>query len=416
MKVTVICIGDELLIGQVTDTNSGFIARAIAPYGWEVERTEIVADDADEITGAIERALARTDVVLTTGGLGPTADDITKPTLCRIFGGGLRHDEAVEANVRAVMRARGREMNELTRLQSMVPERASIIQNRVGTAPILMFERGSKTLVAMPGVPFETREMFVSEVFPALRRRYMSDIDTAHSTLVVAGISESTLATHLTSFESSLPEALHLAYLPRPGIIRLRLDGRAPAGTGLDTLIGRYTSMLRAEVEQWLIADSDMSEAAILIDTLRDRSMTLATAESCTGGNIAHQVTLIPGASDVMAGGVVSYSNTAKTALLGVDSALIAANGAVSIPVAEAMASGALKALGASLAIATSGIAGPGGGSEAKPVGTVCVAVAMTGYMRSTILHLTGTRERIIERATSEAILMAIGAARQIRR
>ncbi|MFG6423789.1 MAG: CinA family nicotinamide mononucleotide deamidase-related protein [Paramuribaculum sp.] len=410
MRITVICIGDELLIGQVTDTNSGFLARTIAPEGWEVERTEVVADDAEAITDAIERALSRTDVVITTGGLGPTADDITKPTLCKIFGGGLRHDPAVEANVREVMSRRGREMNELTRLQSMVPESATIIQNRVGTAPILMFERDGKTLVAMPGVPFETQEMFVAEVFPRLLSRYSSGISVAHSTMIVAGISESMLAEHLAEFENSLPKSLHLAYLPKPGIIRLRLDGHSTDANALNAFMADYVERLREATAQWRIADDDLPTAAILIERLRERGLTMATAESCTGGNIAHEITLIAGASDVMAGGVVAYSNSVKSGLLGVDPDLIAAYGAVSIPVAEAMASGACLATGADIAIATSGIAGPGGGTPDKPVGTVCVAVASPSGLISTTLHLHGTRQRIIERATSEALLMAISA------
>lgn len=412
MKVTVICIGDELLLGQVIDTNSGFIARTIAPDGWEVERTEIVADDSEAITDAIERALEHTDVVLTTGGLGPTADDITKPTLCRIFGGGLVHNPDVEANVRCIMHRIGRPMNELTRRQSMVPESATIIQNRVGTAPLLMFEREGKTLVAMPGVPFETQEMFVNDVFPILRSRYTSDVATAHKTFIVAGISESALAEHLAGFEASLPKELHLAYLPKPGIIRLRLDGRTRNREHLDEIMQRYGAALVSLVRSWLIADDDYPTAAILIDRLRKHGMTIATAESCTGGNIAHEITLIAGASDVMLGGVVAYSNEIKTNLLDVDASLIANNGAVSIPVAEAMARGASRKLGADIAIATSGIAGPGGGTPSKPVGTICVAVATPGHTVSTTLHLSGNRQRIIERATSEALLMAISALR----
>ncbi|MDE7236846.1 MAG: nicotinamide-nucleotide amidohydrolase family protein, partial [Paramuribaculum sp.] len=343
------------------DTNSGFLARTIAPEGWEIDRTEIVGDNAADITDAIKRAFTRTDVVLTTGGLGPTADDVTKPVLCGIFGGGMRFDKSTERNVEEIMRRRGREMNELTRAQAIVPEAATIIRNSVGTAPILMFEREGKTLVAMPGVPFETQEMFTSEVFPRLLRKYTSDTVTAHRTFIVAGLSESNLATHLADFEASLPEGLHLAYLPRPGIIRLRLDGHAPDHATLDPLMDSYASRLRSEVEHWLIADEDLPTAAILLRHLIDRRLTVATAESCTGGNIAHEITLVPGSSEAMLGGVVSYSNEAKQNLLGVSGELIAAHGAVSIPVVEAMASGARKTLGADVAIATSGIAGPGG-------------------------------------------------------
>ncbi len=413
MKITIICIGDELLIGQTTDTNSGFIARTIAPEGWEVERTEIVADDSDAIADAINRALERTDVVITTGGLGPTADDITKPTLCRIFGGSLIFSPEVEANVERVMAARGRSINGLTRAQAMVPDCAEVIQNRVGTAPILLFTApGGKTLVAMPGVPFETREMFVSEVFPLLLSRYRSDEAIAHLTLIVAGITESALAEHLAPFEASLPPGLHLAYLPKEGIIRLRLDGHSTSATVLAELMSAFGSRLRADVAPWLIADSDLSPAEILLRALRDRGLTVATAESCTGGNIAHSLTLIPGASECVRGGVVAYSNEVKASALGVAASLIEAHGAVSLPVAEAMAAGARERLGADIAIATSGIAGPGGGSPSKPVGTVCVAVATPQEIISTTLHLPGDRSRVIHRATTEALLMALRALR----
>lgn len=410
MKVTVICIGDELLIGQVNDTNSGFIAREISPDGWEVERVEVVGDTAEAISDAIERGMERTDVVLTTGGMGPTADDITKPTLCKIFGGGLHWDSSVEANVREVMSTRGREMNELTRRQALVPDTARVIQNKVGTAPLLMFERCGKTLVAMPGVPFETEEMFRTEVFPLLKERYTSDVHTRHATLIVAGLSESALAEHLACYEGELPEGFHLAYLPKPGIIRLRLDGRSGDSGWLDEHMAKQTDKLKGLTSKWLISDEDLPIAAILINKLKERDMTIATAESCTGGNIAHEITLIAGASDVMTGGVVAYSNDVKTALLGVDTGLITTYGAVSIPVAEAMAEGVKRATGADVAISTSGIAGPGGGTEEKPVGTVCMAISTPDGIWSTTLHLHGSRSRIIERATSEALVAAIKA------
>lgn len=411
MKVTIIAIGDELLLGQVVDTNSGMLARKMAPYGWEVAKVMTVADNAGEITSAVEDALSATDVILTTGGLGPTADDITKPTLCKIFGGGLHFDQSVLDNVKSVMASRGRQLNKLTETQAIVPDSATIIQNKVGTAPIFWFEKNGKVLVSMPGVPFETEEMFSSEVFPRLLERFNKDIYTTHTTLIVAGPSESSLAEHLTGFEASLPPFLHLAYLPKPGIIRLRLDGRHTDKDLLESESVIAVEKLKHLTGQWLISDVDLPTAAILLERLKERKLTVATAESCTGGNIAHEITLIPGSSEAMMGGVVAYSNQVKADILGVPADLIERHGAVSIPVVEAMARGAAARLNADIAVATSGIAGPGGAVENKPVGTVCVAIAGPGdRLQSTTLHLSGSRNRIIERATSEALLMALGA------
>lgn len=408
MEVSIVAIGDELLIGQVVDTNSGSLARIMAPYGWEVDHVEVVGDNAGDIIDAIERAMKKNRVVLVTGGLGPTADDITKPTLCKMFGGGLRFDETTLLNVKEVMNARGRELNKLTEAQAMVPENATVIQNRVGTAPILWFEKNNSVCVCMPGVPFETIEMFESEVFPRLRQKFNNRMSVTHLTLVIAGLSESALATHLADFEASLPPELHLAYLPQPGIIRLRLDGHSDNSSHLGEIVKIYGDRLRKLTSRWMICDSDLTPAQILIDHLRAHNLKVSTAESCTGGNIAHQITLVPGASKVMSGGIVAYSNEVKIEVLGVDKTFIDRDGAVSISVVEAMAEGVCRATGSDMGIATSGIAGPGGGTPQKPVGTVCVAVALNGKIKSTTLHLSGTRERIIDRATSEALLMAI--------
>ncbi|MBD5308131.1 MAG: CinA family nicotinamide mononucleotide deamidase-related protein [Bacteroides sp.] len=409
MKVTIIAIGDEILLGQVTDTNSGMLARKMAPYGWEVNEVLTIADDAEAITEAIEHALGSTQVVLTTGGLGPTADDITKPTLCKIFGGGLHFDESVLENVKNVMHSRGRALNKLTEGQAMVPDAAKIIQNRVGTAPLLWFEREGKVLVSMPGVPFETEEMFGSEVLPRLLKHFENDIVTTHTTLIEAGVSESALAEHLAEFEAKLNPCLHLAYLPKPGIIRLRLDGKLNDGEKLNKIAHEAAEELKDLTKEWLICDEDLPTAAILLNILKERGLTIGTAESCTGGNIAHEITLIAGSSEAMKGGVVAYSNEVKRNILGVDRATLEKHGAVSIPVVEQMAAGARRSLGCDIAVATSGIAGPGGATEGKPVGTVCVAIAGPGErMMSTTLHLHGKRGLIIERATSEVFLAAI--------
>lgn len=409
MKTTIIVIGDELLIGQVTDTNSGMIARLMAPHGWEVEQVMTVADDRKAIREAVGRALDSTPVVLTTGGLGPTKDDITKAVLTDIFGGELREDPDVLANVREVVERRGLKLNDLTAAQAIVPTSCHVIQNRVGTAPLMWFERtDGHILVAMPGVPFETREMFSSAVMPMLLQRFPSPDHIEHRTLVLADISESALATRLAPWESALPPYAHLAYLPKPGVVRLRIDGRHTDAGFLKKEIDRLADELALLAAGNLMCRGDITPARCLLDMLVERHLTVGTAESCTGGNIAHTITAEPGSSAAMLGGVVSYSNDVKRRLLEVSEASLEAHGAVSIPVVKEMASGARKALGCDIALATSGIAGPGGAVPGKPVGTVCIAVATPWGLWADTFHFPGNRKRVIDRATTTAIIRAI--------
>ena len=415
MQVSIIVIGDELLIGQVTDTNSGDIARRLAPCGWKVNDVQVVADDAEAILDSIDRAFSKSDVVLTTGGLGPTKDDITKGTLCRYFGGELREDPEVLANVRHVVEARGLKLNDLTAAQAIVPTSCQVIQNQVGTAPLMWFEHDGKVLVSMPGVPFETRHMFDAEVLPRLLERFHSDTAIAHRTLIVTGYSESALAEKIAEWEDSLPAYAHLAYLPKPGIIRLRLDGIHTDGEFINAELDRLHRELMAQLTPAnILAAEDLTPAEILIRELRMRKLTAATAESCTGGNIAHSITAIAGASDVFCGSVVSYSNDVKSNVLGVSETDLARYGAVSIPVVEQMVSGAIRTIGTQCAMATSGIAGPTGGSPEKPVGTVCVAVSACGRTRSATYHFPGNRGRVIRRATDTAIINLIYLLREL--
>jgi len=412
MNVSVIVIGDELLIGQVTDTNSGFIARHIAPYGWNVSDVQIVSDNASAIGQAIERGFQTSPVVLTTGGLGPTKDDITKSVMCRYFGGSLKEDPDVLENVKKVMALRGLRLNDLTASQALVPTSAKIIQNRVGTAPLMWFElhNPEQVLVAMPGVPFETREMFITDVFPRLQEKFPNKDGVEHRTIMVEGITESDLATLLADWESSLPGHLHLAYLPKPGLIRLRLDGQLRDKSMLHNDMEQYKEELIRLCGKHFLYDGDRTPAEILLERLTDRGLSVGTAESCTGGNIAHLITLVAGSSAAMKGGVISYSNDIKQRALGVKETTLEEFGAVSIPVAEQMATGAREVLGCDVTMATSGIAGPGGGTPEKPVGTVCIAVATSAGVTSRTYHFAGNRERVIDRASTTALLMAIRA------
>lgn len=406
MNVTIIVIGDEVLLGQVTDTNSGMLSRMLDPHGWHVSQVLTVADEAEAIVRALEAGLAHSDVVLTTGGLGPTNDDITKHTLAQYFGAKLQFDPVTYANVLDVMGRRGLTVNQLTRNQAMVPDKCDVIQNRVGTAPIMWWERGDKVVVNMPGVPFETRQMFQSEVLPRLLRRYPSPMHYLHRCVMVAWRTESEVAELLADFERELDPSLHIAYLPKPGLLRLRLDAVGEDADELNRLLDQGVKDIVERVGiDHVLSLNDYTISEILREKLTGSGLTIGTAESCTGGNIAHTITAVAGSSEYFNGAVVSYANSVKTGVLGVDPQLIATLGAVSEPVAAQMAEGARRVLGVDYAVATSGIAGPGGGSPEKPVGTVCFAVAGPDSTETFTRHLPGTRDRVIDRATTEALL-----------
>lgn len=409
-SLSIVAIGDELLVGQVTDTNSPYIASVIDPAGWRVDSVSVVHDDARAIREAIGRALEASPVVITTGGLGPTKDDITKTVLTEIFGGTLVSDDRVLEAVRSIMEHRGLELNESTAAQALVPSSARIFVNEVGTAPIMWFETDGRVLVALPGVPFEMRHMFARHVFPALMERFGASHSLVHRTVLTTDISESALSEMLSDFEAALPAGFHLAYLPNMGYIRLRLDGTGPDPDELNAEADRLHSALKGLCRPYMLHDEDLTPAEILLNLLKKHRLTFATAESCTGGNIAHLITSIPGSSEAMLGGVVSYSNSVKEGILGVDPQLIATLGAVSEPVAAQMAEGARRATGADVAVATSGIAGPGGAVAGKPVGTVCFGVSAGSTTRSLTLHLPGDRSRVIDRASNTALILAIRA------
>lgn len=416
MQVSIVVIGKELLLGQVIDTNSSDISHRLDPLGWKVGDIQIVDDDAYQITRAIDRAFESSDVVITTGGLGPTKDDITKQTLCNYFGGELVHDESVLETVKRVIARRGLELNDLTAKQAMVPSSCRVIQNEVGTAPIMWFEHDGKVLVTLPGVPFETREMLDRQVIPQLVKRFPSKMNYEHRSVMVVGYSESLLAMKIEEWENSLPPYLHLAYLPKPGLVRLRIDGAHTDNPLLISEINHYHTMLCNLLGENVLCNADIPVEEILLQELEARGLSIATAESCTGGNIAHLLTSVPGSSKAFNGGVVAYSNEVKERLLEVKADTLAAHGAVSIPVVEEMAAGACKALGADCAIATSGIAGPSGATDGKPVGTVCIAIKTPNETFSFTHHFPGNRQRVIIRASMTAMIAAIEKIRELPR
>lgn len=409
MKVSIIAIGDELLIGQVTDTNSGSLARIMDPYGWAIDSVEVVHDCREDIRAAIDRAFTRSQVVLTTGGLGPTKDDITKKVLCEYFGGSLVRDDSVTENIKEIFAKRGITMNPLTADQALVPTSCRVIQNRVGTAPIMWFEHSDgKVLVSMPGVPFETIQMFTSQVFPQLREAFPTGTHLEHRTVLVADLTESRVAMDLEQWENALPSFMHLAYLPKPGLIRLRLDGEHSDAALLSETIDRLHGELASRFEANVIATADITPEAALLEHLRNRGLTVATAESCTGGTISSRITAIAGCSDVMKGGVTAYSNDVKRSILGVSDATLREHGAVSSETAAEMALGVCRATGADCAVATTGIAGPTGGSPGKPIGTVWFGIAVKGSVTTFCRHFPGTRDRVIDRAATTAVTSLI--------
>lgn len=408
ITVSIVVIGDEILIGQVVDTNSGWLAKQINSLGWKVRCVRTVADDSVQIKNAVEAALDESDLVLTTGGLGPTKDDITKTTLMQIFGGTLVRDSETEKNVLRVVEKLGFKINDLTAAQADVPSSCTVIQNTVGTAPIMMFNKNGKVLIALPGVPFETETMMQNVVIPMLAKHFSNDEYLEHRTFIVVNNTESGLATRLTDFENSLPQYVKLAYLPTPGVIRLRLTGIYSDEVKLKSTLDELSELLTRILGKNIICYEDKSIEQILGDLLNKHGYSLATAESCTGGNIAHRITTVAGCSDYFNGGVVAYSNQIKSDLLGVPSMVIYHNGAVSQPVVEAMAIGACNVLNTQCAIATSGVAGPSGGSSEKPVGTVWIAVKTPLGIKSQCFRFPGNRSRVIERATTVAIISLI--------
>ena len=408
MNVEIIVIGDELLIGQVTDTNSGWIARELNHIGWEVTEITTVRDREREITDALDSSFGRVDVVLMTGGLGPTKDDITKQTLCRYFGGKMIFDETVCAHVEEIFRRRHLQMNTSTHDQAYVPDVCTVIENPVGTAPVMWFEREGKVLVSMPGVPIEMKTVMQASVIDRLRRHFGDHSAILHRTCLVKDFTESRLSESLTGFEAQLPACIKLAYLPTPGVIRLRLTARGDDEAQLQPLIDGQFDKLKDLLGVHLFCDSDATLAGALGLLLARRGETLATAESCTGGNIAHEITRVAGSSVYFKGSVVAYANEVKEHVLHVSPQTLETCGAVSRETVLQMTAGVQRLLATDCAVATSGIAGPGGGTPEKPVGTVWIAARYGNRDKVDCFRFEGDREQVIARATQAALLMLV--------
>lgn len=405
MKAELITIGDEILIGQIVDTNSAWMGQQLNLHGIEVYQVTSVHDNHGHIIKAFQEAENRVDLVLITGGLGPTKDDITKKCLCEYFETELVFHPEVFEHVRSLLSSRNVVVNQLNRDQALLPANCTVLHNSAGTASGMWFERNNTIFVSMPGVPFEMEAIMSEEVFPRLIQLGITE-SIVHKTILTIGLPESMLAEKIEQWESALPEFIKLAYLPSPLMVRLRLSAYGSDKALLETEIAKQVAELLEIIPQNVFGFDDDNLSQAIGRMLVESSQTLAVAESCTGGNIAHFVTSNPGSSAYFKGGVVAYSNEIKTNLLQVQSEIIDEYGAVSQEVAEAMALGARNVLQADYSIATTGIAGPDGGTDEKPVGTVWIAVAGPSGVKSKMYLFKHNRERNIIRTSQTALNM----------
>ncbi|MCE5331329.1 MAG: competence/damage-inducible protein A [Bacteroidales bacterium] len=405
VKIEIITIGDEILIGQIVDTNSAWMAVELNKTGFELAQITSVHDDENHIIESLDLALRRADVVLFTGGIGPTKDDITKQTLCKYFDTKLIFNEDVYRNIESILINRSRAINELTKLQALVPENCTVIQNLVGTAPVTWFEKDGKVIVSMPGVPNEMKHVMSTEVIPRLQKHFKTP-SIVHKTVMIQGYPESALALKIADWENALPANIHLAYLPNYGIVKLRLSGSSDDVLSLEFAINQQVAGLSEILGNAIVAYEDIPLEKLIGNTLAAKGKTLATAESCTGGNIAHRITTVAGSSRYFKGSVVAYSNEIKTNVLHVSEDDLEKRGAVSKEVVEQMAEGARKLLKTDYAVATSGIAGPTGGTDEKPVGTVWIAISSEKETVSREFRYGTVRLQNIERTTQTALLL----------
>lgn len=405
MNAEIITIGDELLIGQTIDTNSAWIGKKLSEHGIAVSRRTAVSDKRAEIVAAIEEALKRVTLVLVTGGLGPTKDDITKKTLADFYGCGYRTDQAVVSHLEQLFAARGRTLMEVNRMQADVPECCETLFNAVGTAPGMWFDRDGRVLISMPGVPNEMMHIMEHEVFPRLKNRFKTPV-IRHLNALTVNIAESLLSRELEEIEAKMPEHLSLAYLPSMNTVKLRLTGSAEDESALEDEMQHWYDQICDKAGSYLFAREDTTASRYIARKLMEKKIRFTLAESCTGGYIANQLVLEPGISDIFKGSIISYSNEVKARELGVPEETFTTVGAVSEICARYMAEGALKKFGADVAISTTGIAGPTGATNEKPVGLIYIGVATRTGTEVQSFKLFGNREQFMMRACNVAMLM----------
>ena len=403
VAASIITIGDELLIGQVIDTNSAWMARQLNEVGVWVKRRVAVGDNRKDILQALQEESQHAEIILITGGLGPTADDITKPLLAEYFGGKLVLNEEALENVKSIFTRLNRPMIESNFRQAEVPDNCEVIQNKRGTAPGMWFHKNGKIFVSMPGVPHEMKGMMTDYVLPRLPSQFVMPAIISR-TLLTSGIGEAFLAEHIKSFEKDLPVSIKLAYLPNYGMVRLRLTGTGTNKQELEPLLGKQFQLLKELVAEYLVTDEDLPLSAVVGNLLQKNGKTMSTAESCTGGYIAHLITAQAGSSTYYAGTVVSYSNQVKQDLLYVSTKTLADHGAVSEETVREMATGALATLKTDYTIAVSGIMGPDGGSTDKPVGLVWMAAGNKNEIITRQFNFRFDRARNIELTANNAL------------
>jgi nicotinamide-nucleotide amidase len=375
MKAEIITIGDELLIGQTVNTNSAWIGTELNKIGFEIYRMTSISDNRDHILKTLAEVSGRSDVVLITGGLGPTSDDITKPTLCEFFETRLVFNQEVFTMIEKMLLRRNFPLNDNNRRQAEVPESCRVLLNSEGTAPGMWFERNNTIFISLPGVPFEMMHIMTEHVIPELKQKFTTQV-IIHRNIMTYGASEARLAEILSNFEAGLPGEIKLAYLPAYGIIKLRLTGLGRESKSLSDAIEKQVRRLYSIIPEFIYGENEESLEKAVGRLLIERNATVSTAESCTGGKIAQLITGIPGSSEYYVGSVVAYSNSAKTKILNVPEETLLKFGAVSKETVEIMAKGVRELLKTDFAVATSGIAGPTGGTEEKPVGTIWIAVS----------------------------------------
>ena len=403
MNAYLINIGDELLIGQVVNTNASWIASELEKNNIHVDRIVTIADDLNDISTTLSDALSQADFVVLTGGLGPTKDDITKTSLCDYFGMQLVMHEPSLANVTDFFAKRGLPISAINQMQGLVPEGCEPLLNKVGTAPGMWFERGDKIVVSLPGVPFEMQWLMSEYVLPKLQHKLGTEA-ILHKTVLTCGIGESFLAEKIESWETALPSNFRLAYLPESGKVRLRLSARGHDKVTLQHQMDLELASLKSLISNYIYGYDDENFASVIGKILHERGATLATAESCTGGQLGHQITQVSGASAYYIGGVISYSNGMKEQLLDVRSETLAQYGAVSRETAEEMAIGCLKRFSTDYSIATTGISGPTGGTNEKPLGTVWIAIASKQGVLANKYVFRTTRVQHQERTVNQAL------------
>lgn len=405
MLAEIITIGDEILIGQIIDSNSAWMAQKLNDAGIRVKQITSVSDDREHIMEALTLAGSRASLIIMTGGLGPTKDDITKKTLAEFFNTGFRQDAESLENVRRIFARTSRPMLDVNLRQADVLENCVTLQNKNGTAPGMWIRQDDKVYVSLPGVPFEMKYLMEEEVIPKIISEFKLPV-ICHYTILTSGLGESTLADEISDIEDSLPPHIRLAYLPKLGLVRLRLSGYAGNKQELEQEIKSYADQIVRRLGDYVIAEADVPLEKNVLDFMKERNLTLSVAESCTGGAISQLITQHPGCSAVFLGGAVSYSNQLKEDILGVLPGTLERFGAVSEETVKEMASGAVQKFKSNYSIAVSGIAGPDGGTEDKPVGTVWIAVANADKAIARKFQFGSRRLQNIERAAISGLTM----------